>query len=386
MRISPIGTPIHGNFYSVSGTNIPSNVTLVFTTDKGTVSVTPDLERPHLIFVNQLPNTIPVGRNILTLQTSSWRSDAVAVRVSANNFAQKRIIYPGAQKDRPYTIAFVANPAIESSTGGIFTADPILANQPSYHAVVGYCIRNLLSVTEDVLRADNIDAQIRFVSIFDPLLSVGEDSALVREVPASNLMETRRQVLAPFLSRYQEIVDVVFVIHGSTTHTRATAWFTTDYEGSAGTSFIFDGVSKKHGYFPRIPGSAAIPASVDVNALTAIHEFGHAASDFNNGRVTDLYVDGIANGFDVNKKFRSTSGGSIPTNFATYNGIVYESDPSRDGIAYEPNWLSYHPSLIDSSKPNMMDNYYFATSPQQCRLDKLTYVWFRDRLKAKIFR
>ena len=200
-------------------------------------------------------------------------------------------------------------------------------------------------------------------------------------------METRRDKLNAFLSRYSQKADMVFVIHGSTTHDRATAWYTTDDEARPGVAFTYDGVSRTHRRFASTPGSAALPISVNQTGLTAIHEFGHAGSDFNTGRVSDLYVDGGTVGFVVNKKARASSSDPIPANFATYNGTSYISDLNRDGIGYPGTWTSYHPELIDPTRPNMMDNYWNAfDDPLRCRLDRLTYNWFSDRLRAKIFR
>ncbi|MCY7349972.1 MAG: hypothetical protein LH606_04810, partial [Cytophagaceae bacterium] len=212
--------------------------------------------------------------------------------------------------------------------------------------------------------------------------------ALAQEVPASNMMETRRPVLAAFLAGFSEVADVVFVVHGSTTHTRASAWFTTDDPGLPGTSYTFDGLARTHRHFPRIPGSAAIPVSLDQRGLTILHEFGHAASDFTNGQVTDLYEDGGAGtDFLVNKKFRAAATDPVPASFANYNGTTFASDPTRNGLGYEPAWHSYHARLLDGTRPNLMDNYWLALGDEQlCRLDELTYFWFMDRLNAKFSR
>jgi len=49
------------------------------------------------------------------------------------------------------------------------------------------------------------------------------------------------------------------------------------------------------------PGYGALPL---VTAVAPLHEFCHATSDFNNGKVNDLSND-IAGGFLVNKKTRA---------------------------------------------------------------------------------
>jgi hypothetical protein len=203
-------------------------------------------------------------------------------------------------------------------------------------------------------------------------------------------METpfnRLGVLASFLTRFREVADIVFVLHGSTTHDRASAWHTTDDNSRPAVSFTYDGVDRQHGRFPSIPGSCAIPVTVNTTRMTALHEFGHAASDFNNGRVRDLYVNGTAGVFMVNKKFRALATDPVPDDFATYNATDFNSDPNRDAIGYPATFTSYHPQLIDATRPNLMDDYGLSfDTPRRCRLDQLTYAWMRDRLLAKLGR
>jgi hypothetical protein len=280
----------------------------------------------------------------------------------------------------------VANPAIESQAGGTFNADPVLTNRASYHSAVAYCLQNILRETEDLLRAGGTDAEMRLVSVFDATLGAQQENALAHEV-SLNIMEPRRGVLASFLTRFREVADMVFVLHGSTTYTRARAFRTTDDNSRPAVPFTYDGVSRQHGRFSSIPGSCAIPVTVDTTGMTALHEFGHAASDLNNGGVVDLYVDGMAGDFIVNKKFRAQATDPVPANFAMYNGTNYNSDPNRDALGYEATWTSYHPQLIDATRPNLMDNYWLSfDTPRRCRLDQLTYAWMRDRLLAKLGR
>jgi hypothetical protein len=389
MHITPIGDPNHNDFYSVAGSDISPDAILEFDTVVGVVNVTPDFIRPHLALVERLPSSIPPGAATLRLTSPSGpSSNSVSVTVTAGPPQAVRLLQAGEAKARSYTIAFVANPGIQSAVGATFTSDPILSNRPGYHVVVGHSFRNLFGVAEDLLRQNNIDAQMRFVSIFDPTRPADAANSLAHEVPQSNVMETRRSVLASFLATFGVVADMVFVIHGSTSHTRASAWFTTDHTTLAGTAYTFDGVTRTHGHFPRIPGSAAIPVSVDQSGLTIIHEFGHAASDFNNGMVIDLYVDGGDGvGFLINKKFRAAAGTPIPADFATYNGTTYAADAVRDSLSYPANWRSYQSAPIDGTRPNLMDNYWLAADdPKLCRFDRLTYTWFRDRLDAKLAR
>ncbi len=383
--ISPVGPVVHDDFLGICGTGIPAGAQAVFQSAAATVTVTPELVRPHWVLISRLPTAVPPGRNMLRLQAPGWVSGTVPVEVSAGPRARVRTLYPGAPKTAPYTIACVANPAIEAETGGSFTADPVLTDRPGYHATVLFCLRNLLTVTEDVLRQAELDRQIRVVSVADETLPAVAANALAHEL-SPNLMETRPARLNGFLSRFGIQADVVLVIHGSTIHDRATAWFTTDDNARPGTAFTYDGVSQTHRHYASIPGSAAIPTSVDVTGPTAIHEFCHAASDWNNGKIVDLYIDPLPTGFVVNKKARAHATDPVPATFATCNGTTYNSDPNRDALGYPASWTSYHPQLIDATRPNLMDNYWLTTDHMLCRLDRLTYAWLTDRLRAKILR
>ena len=384
--ISPVGAAIHGDFYSVTGRNIPNDAELVFESAGATVTVTPDLVRPHWVFVAQLPVEVPLGRNSVSLQAPGWSSQAVPVDVSGGPPTTARVLHSGAPKIRPYTIVLVANPAIEDADGGTFTADPALGDRPAFHDAVSFCLRNMFTRTEDLLRQGTIDASVRLVTIFDETAEAIDANALAHEIDP-NLMETRRTRLNGFVGRYDEKADMVFVLHGSVTHDRATAWFTTDDATGPTTAFTFDGTARVHGHLPATPGSAAIPVSADQTGLTAFHEFGHAASDFNNGRVVDLYNNGAGSGLLINKKFRTDSADPVPADFAEYNGTDYPADPNRDGLGYGAGWTSFHAALIDATRPNMMDNYWQTfDDPQRCRLDQLTYDWFVERLWAKVLR
>lgn len=389
MHITPVGDAVHNDFYSIVGTDIPSDAVLEFGTLVGTVSVRPAFIRPHLALVERLPSSIPLGAATLRVTSpSTTPSNTVSITVTAGPLQAVRLIQPGEAKNFPYTIVFVANPGIQSALGATFTTDPILSNRLGYHNVVTHCFHNLFGVTEDLLRQNDIDSRMRLVSIFDPTRPADATSSLAHEIPSSNIMETRRSVLAPFLATFGVIADMVFVIHGSTTHTRASAWFTTDDVNRAGTPYTFDGVTRVHGHFPRIPGSATLPVSMDQSGLTTIHEFVHAASDFNNGKVTDLYNDsGDGTGFLINKRFRSVASAPLPSDFATYNGTTFPVDANRDSLSYPANWRSYHSDPIDGTRPNLMDNYWLASDdPQLCRLDRLTRAWFLERLDAKLSR
>ena len=344
-----VGDATHNDFFVVTGSGFADDLQLLFETAAGTVPVVPNVVQPHLAFVARLPASVPTGRHWLRLQYGGTTTEPIPIEVTARPPYTVRVLYSGKPKPSPYTIVFVANPAIESQAGGTFNADPVLTNRAGYHNAVAYCLQNILRETEDLLRAGGINAEMRFVSVFDATLAAQQQNALAHEVPP-NLMETRRGTLASFLTRFHETADMVFVLHGSTTYDRATAWYTTDDTSRPAVPFTYDGNSRQHSRFPSIPGSCAIPLTVNTTGMDALHEFGHAASDFNNGQVGDLYVDGAAGAFMVNKKFRALATDPVPNNFATYNGTNFNSDPNRDTIGYPATWASYHPQLIDATR------------------------------------
>lgn len=384
-NISPVGHAVHNDFYSVTGSAIPADVQVVFDSAAATVTVAPDLVRPHWVFIASLPDVIPAGPNVVRLEAAGWTSDSVPVVVSAGPLVQARVLYCGQPKHRPYNIVFVANPAIQDEAGA-FIADPVLTNRAGFQDIVGYCLRNLLAVTEDFLRQGDQDRQMRFFIIFDATQGVSDANSLAHEL-APNLMESRRTRLNSFVSRYVEVADMVFVIHGSTTHDRAVGWYTTDDAAGASTAYTYDGVARVHGHFPSIPGSPCVPLDMDQTGLTPIHEFGHGASDFNNGKVWDLYTDSAGGGFVINHKFRALNTDPIPANFANYNGVDFASDPIRDGLGYPAAWSSFHPAQVDATRPDLMDNYWLAfDDPQLCRHNVLTRAWYADRLRAKLTR
>ncbi|MBA3884382.1 MAG: hypothetical protein H0X67_01475 [Acidobacteria bacterium] len=37
-------------------------------------------------------------------------------------------------------------------------------------------------------------------------------------------------------------------------------------------------------------------------------------------------------------------------------GATFTSDTARDGLGYPNTWRSYHPALVDTARPNLMDN------------------------------
>jgi hypothetical protein len=385
--ISPVGLAVHDDFYAVTGSAIPANAELVFETAAVSVTVTPDLVRPHWVFVAQLPSAVPVGRTLVRLEAAGgWHTDSVPIDVASGPAAVVRVLYSGAPKSDPYGIAFAANPGIITETGS-FVSDSLLTNRPGFHDIVGYCLRTLLTLTEDCLRQGAWDQELRFVALFDSCLVANDANCLTNELPNSNTMQPRKENVRPFLSRYGVTADVALVIHGSTTHTRAWTWASVDDPARPGTAYVYDGVPRIHGHHPQTPGSAALWVDMDRTFITPLHESFHGVADFNNGRVVDLYNDIIQGNFMVNKKARALAGDPIPAVFANYNGQAFQSDQARDGLGYPPAWSSYHSAPIDATRPNVMDDYkQIGADSVNCRLDGLTYAFLSDRLRVKLTR
>ena len=313
-NISPVGPAIHNDFYCITGSNIPDTAEVVFEKPPLSVAITPDLHRPYWVLIEQLSAAVPAGVCEVFLRAQGWQSDRVPVTVRSGSPLTARTLYPGRPKTEPYTFVFAATPAIQSPDGGPVSADPVLTDRTNFHATVGHCLANLLTLTESLLRTDNLEANIRFVAIFDTTQGATTANALVGQSD-TNLIETMRDRLNGFVGRYAENPDIVFCITANATHTHPSAWFTTDDDSRPGVNFTYDGMTRTHRRFTDVPGSAAISTLMGTTGLDAMHEFGHAASDFNNGMVIDLYVDdfeGLGSGFFVNKKMRAKATDSNP--------------------------------------------------------------------------
>jgi hypothetical protein len=385
-NISPVGQPIHDDFYAITGAGIPQNANVVFRNDIVTVTVTPGFRRPHGVLIEQLPAGVPLGPCEVFLQAPGFESDHVPVTVMSGPPMTNRTLFSGRMTPEPYTFVFAASPAIETPGGASVVADQVLSARAAFADTVRFCLDNMLNVTETLLRESALEENIRFVVIFDAAAAVTAANALVRQV-SPNLLEPQRARLNAFVGRYLEDPDIVFCISGSTTHTRASAWYTTDDGARAGVNFVYDGTTRTHRRFTNIPGSAALSTNLDMTGLTGIHEYFHAASDFDNGKVYDLYVDSLPPGFTVNKKARSLATNPVPANFCVLDGTTFQSDQNRDGLGYPAGWTSYHAAQLDTARPNLMDNYWQAASNvQACRLDGMTFEWLGDRLRTKILR
>lgn len=294
------------------------------------------------------------------------------------------ILRPGdTSKKNPYTVAIIANPALETPwRGGVFIRDPMMGSLAAFQSAVVYIDSNLFAVLpgqkEKLLADPAIQPKVRVVSIFDDTLEPDLNTSLVGQDDVSNILVARRDAFVPLLAKYSIAADVAYTVSASPSHTRASAWFTSDDDSQAGVGFTLDGRALVHRYNWLVPGTVAI--HVTATSLTAVHEFGHAASSYTNGAVVDLYVDSTPG---LNNK----TGRPIPVDFAVYQGTTYKTDPARDGLGYPPGWRSYHCELVDPACPAVMDNYYLsAAGALACQHDAITKVFLRDRILAKMSR
>ncbi|MGL4555290.1 MAG: hypothetical protein ACRC33_29335 [Gemmataceae bacterium] len=283
----------------------------------------------------------------------------------------------------PYTIALVANPALETPIGsGTFIPDPILANPAGFDLAATYThdvlFGRLPGQVERLLDDPAIGPLIRVVKVFDASLPATDANSLVGHF-GSEITEARRDRFVAFLAAYGVTADVAYALTASATHTRASAWFTTEDATRGGVPFTFDGVGFTHWHFCAIPGTVA--QHITSSSMTGLHEFGHASSSFSDGQILDQYVD---SGPGQNNR----RGRPIPATFGVLDGTAFAADPVRDGLGYPPSWASYHPALTASAVPSLMDNYWLAPGgvPEACVFDTITARFLRDRLLAKLSR
>jgi hypothetical protein len=283
----------------------------------------------------------------------------------------------------PFTILVIANPALEApSNSNQFVADPVMANRPSFDAAVRYIddslFGNLPNQAEKLLADPMIEPNVRMLEVFDPTLPKVAANSFVGQHGASNLLIARRAAITAFLATNNLFADVVYAVSGSTSHSRASAWYTSDDDARPGVQFLLDGSQLHHRHWHTIPGTVAIHTSA--TSLTAPHEFGHAISSYTNGMVVDLYVDNAA---ALNNKRRASP--AVPNSFAIYPQQAVLLHNSRQG-PYPAGWLSYHCSRTAPALPAMMDNYWNGQPPEACEHDIITRSFLRDRVIAKMGR
>ena len=240
-------------------------------------------------------------------------------------------------------------------------------------------VGQLAGQREKVLADPAIMPNVQLISLYDDGLSVDASTSLVAQDSVSDTLVARRTFFKPFLANYSIDADVAYAVSASSSHTRASAWFTTDDDSRTGVPFTLNGNQGfYHRFYNLIPGTVAIHSTA--TSLTALHEFGHAISSYTNGKILDLYVDSPVG-------FNNLVGRPIPSNFCNYDSKSFVSDPSRDSLGYPVNWQSYHCGLVDPACPAVMDNYWQSPKgPVACLHDSVTVAFIRDRVVAKIGR
>jgi hypothetical protein len=405
MNISSVGDAVLNDSFTVTGDDIPSDVVLEFSTAAGAASLPADFVRPHLVYVETLPGSLPAGDAELRLTSPSTNaaSNAVNVTVTDGPPAAARLLHAGEAKPRPYTIAIVANPLLASRSPTLrFRHDPIITMPRSFfrHAVT-LCLRGLFAGAEDVLTRDGIDARMRLVSVFSspvcegPSIPLREANCLIEQTPGEQGVLPRRGRLVHFLDNFPTAAgatraDVVIIINNSDTPNQSTSRPTDDAPSLGSVDYVFDNVVRKHAHFASTPGCASIHLSnLDPASPTVIHEFCHAASEVDDGWVADMdfHPHPPSPRFAVNLKHRAAPGDPVPQDFATYNGTTFKSNPVRfDGAPYPAQWTGYHAEPLDGRQHSLMDHWLDHPDRLRSRLDRLTHRWLSDRLNAKLSR
>jgi hypothetical protein len=305
------------------------------------------------------------------------------------HFPVPSVVRAGATKTEPFTVLIVANPALEAPwKSGMFVADPITAQQPAFAAAVSYIVDALFGAlpgqAEAPLADPSIAPAVRVLSLFQAALPAVDRHAFAAQDGASNLLVARRNAIRDMLQDEGILADVVYAVSGSATHTRASAWHTTDDTTRASIPFRLNGATLQHCRYYGIPGTVALPAGS--TSLTAAHEFQHAISSYQNGMIVDLYVDSPAG---LNIRVRGAPGGTIPPGpFGVLAPVSHQPDPTRGPLGYPVNWRSFHCALHDPANPAIMDNYWLAPggNPASCANDTITRQFIRDRVLAKLGR
>jgi hypothetical protein len=262
--------------------------------------------------------------------------------------------------------------------------DPITLNQTvfNFNLCVSYIDTVLFSglpgQAELFMAGPTIAPFIKVISLFVTGLAAVDANSLVAQDSVSNIVIARRTSFVPFLTGYGLEADVAYAVTASLTHTRASAWFTSDDDARGGVAFTLQNLNLMHRWYNLIPGTIALP--VTSTSLTALHEFGHALSSYSNGMVLDLYVDSPHG-------LNNRRGRPIPPQFDIYNSVSIATDSVRDSLSYPPAWQSYHCALIATSNPAVMDDYWHASGGSlACQHDEITRQFLIDRLHAKISR
>src|SRR5437764_7876609 len=115
------------------------------------------------------------------------------------------LLQPGdTTKPNPYTVAIIANPALETTTGsGVFVPDPVLGDRPGFDLAAQYVFDVLFgrlpAQAERLLADPKLGPRIRVIKFWDDSLPPTDANALVSQFDP-NIAEPRRDRFAPFLA------------------------------------------------------------------------------------------------------------------------------------------------------------------------------------------
>jgi hypothetical protein len=332
---------VHGDVLPVAGTGFPADAHFLFGKGGRIVGVQPTIAQAHLLVIDALPAELPLGSNILRVVGRGFSSDRVPVAVIEGPAPRVRGVHAGPPTARPYTVAIVASPAVLQFDGTL-RADTIATDPVLFNDMAAMSLRQLSTLPEDLLRADDLDRRMRIVTARNPG-SPADRIALVEETPLAVLAPRLRQI-SDHLGGFGVHADVAIALSGSLYPT-ASAIPTLDDSESPDQAYALDELELVRRESAAALGCMVMPRSkVLEDDAPMLHEFGHAASPQGFAMCTDLHVETLrlSEIYAINRKFRAQAGDPIPRDFGTLDGIGYASDLNRPG-SYPAGWASYHP-------------------------------------------
>lgn len=299
-------------------------------------------------------------------------------------------------KENPYTIVIINNPFISSDVG--FERDPINDDRGKFDRSVNYIYANLFGrmpgQVENFLEDKTIADKIRVISIWVNV-PPGEANCFIQ---INGQFEARQTAITNFFDDLNKKFpginvrpDVVFSVTGWEHIYKATAFAAREEDCQKGVGFWFDKIQYKHCLTSSQPGAVAINA--DDDSMTALHEFGHAASSYQNGYVDDLSYKGFSCGdcFTINKKRKRWF--DRPKEFAVYYLDGTDPNDLKNHYAQDKSDSRTETGILAPIKnapdfPAVMDNYNKANEgrAEKCQHDKLTRQFLLDRIYAKTTR
>jgi hypothetical protein len=394
--ITTDATALLDDLFVVRGDRFARGSVIVFTAGEQTKEITPAAVLPHLLVVPALPTTPDMPRGPVQCRVrraGGALTEPVSVTIQTGAVPQgAKVLVPGAQHANPYTIAFVANPAVLTG-GGSFRTDGITGQRALFNGAVAAALRALFGSAETLLHPYAGEVRVVLTFVADP--NPRDEVALCVELetspmgPPTPTMGPRSAAIGAFLDRAGIApVDVCFVVYESAT--RASSSLETDDDpGSAGRGVPFDLVGFVHRRRSIRPGAVALNAARALaEPIMPLHEFFHAAGSSTDGACADLYRDegDPPRTLTIVNRKRRPRGDAIPRWFARYDGVPYASDPKRDGLSYPRLWTSFGPELADPTRPNILDAYERADDQTRCRGDLVALSFLRDRIEWKLGR